>query len=90
VKRARRTAPRSPPARPHAAPQFVEGLGGFIDEDNMRMPEDPAQMGVTLRAGAVVRVDRPRRDGGTMWQTSSEAASAWARSTGDDFAELNR
>ena len=57
---------------------FVEGLGGFIDSDNMRVPEDPSTMGVTLRHGAVRRVDRPRRCG--AWQTSSSEAAktAWA------------
>ena len=68
--------------------QMVEGVGGYIDPDNMRMPEDPSQMGVTIRRGVIVRVERPRRTGGSMWETSSMAASAYHHQPGGLDASL--
>lgn len=57
---------------------MVAGVGGYIDPDNMRMPSDPGKMGVTLRGGQVIRVDRPRREGEPLiWQTSTMASVAY-------------
>ena len=97
---------------------MVEGLGGFIDSDNMRVqlpaspraapadtstptphdaptpfpscqvPEDPALMGVVLRNGKVCRIDRPRKSGGSMWQTSSDAATSYHREPTSESLEL--
>ena len=57
---------------------MVAGVGGYIDPENMRMPSDPGKMGVTLRRGQIVRVDRPRREGDPLvWQTSTMASVAY-------------
>ena len=54
---------------------MVHGLGAFIDPKNMKAPEDPRQMGVVMRNGRIMKVDRPRRNGDAyFWQTSSERA----------------
>ena len=54
----------------------------------MRMPDDPGKMGVTLRRGQVMRVDRPRREGDPlMWQTSSMASVAYHKRP-EDYEQL--
>ena len=46
-----------------------------IDPRNMKAPEDPREMGVVMRNGRIMKVDRPRRNGDSyFWQTSSERA----------------
>jgi hypothetical protein len=58
--------------------QSVQGMGGFINPNAMRMPTDPVkEMGVMMHNGRLVRMNRPRSAGGTMWKTASERANEW-------------
>lgn len=54
---------------------MVQGMGGFIDVNNLTAPENPRAMGVAMRDGRSEMLQRPRRNGPAfLWQTSSERA----------------
>ena len=53
---------------------MVEGMGGFIDKDNLTVG-NPRDMGFIMKNGRLMRMDRERRDGDpSFWMTSSERA----------------
>ena len=52
---------------------MVEGIGAFIDPNNLTVPENPSDMGFIMKNGRLTRMERPRRNGDpAFWQTSSE------------------
>ena len=57
---------------------YVQGMGGFINPTSLSMPADPIKdMGVMMCNGRLIRMNRPRSAGGTVWKTSSERANDW-------------
>ena len=51
---------------------MVQGVGGFIDSQNLKVPE-VKEMGFIMKNGRLTRMDRPRRNGPDyFWQTASE------------------
>lgn len=69
--------PESLAFRPSTIKGMVEGIGAFIKPE--RIPENPLEMGVMMRNGKLVRVNRDRRIGGSEWRTSAERANDFRR-----------
>jgi len=59
--------------------QMVEGVGGYVNPTKLTVPEDPSKMGMVMRHGRLVRLNRPRKEGGVEWKTSSERAYDYQR-----------
>lgn len=53
---------------------MVDGVGGFIDPNNLTVPENPADMGFIMKNGRLTRMDRPRINGPPEMRTSTEHA----------------
>jgi hypothetical protein len=57
---------------------MVQGVDAFIDPKNMKTPEDPREMGVIMRNGRIMKLERPRRNGDpAFWETSSQRAVSY-------------
>ena len=56
--------------RPTTITSMVQGMGAFIDQDNLKAPKDLMQLGVVMRNGRPQRIERRRTLGGvdgTAW-----------------------
>lgn len=54
---------------------MVQGMGGFINPAEMKAAERPREMGVIMKNGRMMRLNRPRATGEpAFWETSSERA----------------
>ena len=70
--------------RPTTITSMVQGMGAFIDQDNLKAPKDLMQLGVVMRNGRPQRIERARTLGGVegnpqMWRTANEDMNAYWR-----------
>ena len=54
----------------------VVGMGAYIDQTKLTLPEDPSEMGMVMRNGRRERINRPRATGDALvFETTQQRAS---------------